>query len=165
MEKMMTFEEWDKLSPFHFGTKSAEEYKRDLFQMARKGMIPAENAVVIPEWPNDKDIVGVVIGWDCNGPGCHLEEEGKDYYKLIKYIPRPKPVWVPKVGEAVFLNPIEAHKPIYVGIIEHPDCDDSEQFFARYGRNDRCYWYIDRIKPFHESHIGKPWDAIPGGGV
>lgn len=147
----MTFEEWDKATT---GDKwFSQGYLKGIFDLARKGMIPEDEAVRIPpveEWGQAKGIV--VIFSHLND---HTNWNSKNRTEVIKYIPRPVPAWTPKVGEAVFAV-----------IDEHRECRFS---IARYEGDNRVTWpngrlsavgEVDKIKPFSPEKIGLKWEEI-----
>lgn len=146
--KILTFEEWYEKE----GQAYVEEVVRKPWNAAREGMIPADNAVMIPSvtWREDFAFLSV-----------ELVAKNNNYERVysghIADIPRPIPSWVPKVGEAVFAV-----------FGESTECRFS---VARYEGNGRVTWpngrlseigEVDRCKPFDASKIGKAWDEIPG---
>lgn len=149
MEKMLTFEEWCK----KHGMNQNSALVVAMFHEARIGTIPAENAVVIPpvgEWPDDALAIHFSYA---SATACYSGMQ------IISRIPRPKPVWVPQVGEAVFvLRDVRGN--VNVGIVTQTGWEEKVEVTI-FG-NTKQEWIPD-VKPFHESHIGKPWDEIPGG--
>lgn len=161
-DKMLTFEEWAKKHCIQ-----DELNINAVFEDARVGMIPAENAVVIPpvsEWPEWATGVRMVFeeGGAWNTPTSTGVSSTSQRIKTVPetHIPRPKPVWVPQVGDRVFLlwdfigcPYVQVGKLVQVnGINVQVLVDGVERA-----------WGLANVKPFHESHIGKPWDEIPGG--
>lgn len=149
-DKMLTYEEWQ--SDLGLGGMPL----RGAFEKARQGMISSENAVVIPpvsEWPKYADCVALF--WYNEHVGI---DEGET---AIKLIPRPKPVWTPKVGEAVFA--LDALEPNGVWVAKVLRVISGNEVFIVCNDGDESHWGISRLKPFHPDHIGKPWDEIPGG--
>lgn len=151
--KPVTFEEWwngFSECDLNWTVKRKVEFAWDA---AREHMVPEDECVQLPkleEWPEDHDIVGIVVGYDCNGQSVHEQDEGKDYYKLIKYIPRPTPGWTPKVGDPVFYRNTSA---IYM-----IDGIDGEWATMK-GRPDSIF-NKSALKPASIDKIGKPWEEI-----
>lgn len=143
MEKAFTFEQWKLLCDQ--ATYRDEDARLEvMFKEARQGMIPAENAVVINWSEAPEDAIGLELRWDFGGMS--------EYYSTVE---RPKPVWVPQVGEAVFVNWGSSTVVCrYLGLD-----DGQEMVIAPNG--DTTMIYSKERKPFHESHIGKKWSEIP----
>lgn len=147
--KALTFEEWYEKE----GQAYVEEVVRKSWNAAREGMIPADRAIEVPdvgEWPAGS-----------KGISIRFADYDEEYFDdlvagwNIKYIPRPVPAWVPKVGD-----------PVFAVFGESTECRFS---VARYEGNGRVTWpngrlsevgEVDRCKPFDASKIGKPWSEI-----
>lgn len=79
---MLTFEESWGASP---SFKSTEQLSEHHFNAARVGMIPAKNAITLPdesEWPEDARCIDVVFSYD----GSELRN-----VNMIACVPRTKP--------------------------------------------------------------------------
>lgn len=149
-EKVLTFEEWAKKHCIQ-----DELNIKEVFEDARQGMIPAENAVAIPpvsEWPEDADYVALF--WYNGHVGI---DEGET---AIKLIPRPKPVWTPKAGEAVFTNGDDGEGVLYAVVTE---VVTGEGVRVTFPDGDYGLYDFDRVKPGNMKYFGKPWSEIPGG--
>lgn len=147
MGKSLTYEEWKE------SLGLGDLPLRGAFDKARVGMIPAENAVVIPdvsEWPRHATGINVTYAWD-----CFDEAIGSP---VIAYIPRPKPVWVPRVGDRVFaLDTTDGM--VHVGVIE--EVNGNMSLVTSCGK--KGWFHNKELKPFNDSYIPKPWSEIPGG--
>lgn len=154
MEKMMTLMEAWQGVPLK-QTIGVEDAFAHGFASGRQGMIPAENAVVIPdvsEWPDDA--IAIHFSY-ASATACYSGMQ------IISRIPRPKPVWVPKVGEAVFFCTTDLTGQVarVIGFeIDHPNC-----WSVINADGNTILPSKEHVKPFHPDHIGKPWSEIPGG--
>lgn len=150
-DKMMTFEEWCKKHDMD----QDNQFVVAMFHDARLGTIPAENAVVIPdvsEWPNDMTHLCV-----------EAYDEHGSWWKKLAEIPRPKPVWVPRIGEKCFYELKIMNSGLELSHIAVEECDfECDSKVMRMKPSGIAIRFID-LKPFHSDHIGKPWDEIPGG--
>ena len=92
MGGILTFEEWHKV---YYGRNHSQnkELIEMVWNIARADMIPAANAIQIPdesEWPE----------WS---QGIRIQHQGikSDHWSIIKDIPRSKPAWKPCEGDIV----------------------------------------------------------------
>ncbi len=151
--KPMTFEEWDFEFNGNDNRDETEMIRRGWFNAARIGMIPEDGAIRIPpekEWPEDALAIKVEYVTKARLAAISPWE--------IKIIPRSKPAWAPKVGEAVFMDDRDQSGHILVGVVASFNGDG----YAMVGTPD-THWYLDYLKPFNPAYIGKPWSEIPEG--
>lgn len=96
-DEVLSFEEW-----YHKYRDSDDFYKpfpvnlEDAFKAARQGMIPAKNAIQLPEeieWPSFA--MGIVVQYQYDIDHYNIGQQP------IKYIPRSKPKWTPEMGDKV----------------------------------------------------------------
>jgi len=161
MSKAMTFEEfWNKemidrpAQPPQLSWNVIKMWCESSWELARVGMIPEDQAVMIPdvgEWPEWAKEIHVSYCEFRNCSSIHTDTPD-DMIATIKR-PVPVPVWVPKTNDKVFM--VESGL-ILVGVVweEEPiGCWITSNGVGRfYPRRD--------IKQFDASKIGKPWEEI-----
>lgn len=114
---------------------------------ALDGMIPAANSIQIPpesEWPEWADCVKVVYPAYDND---HSEI-------VIKNIPRPKPQWVPKEGEAAFWLFESEVRVVKISQILFGSISIKTLTDSRYSTD------LKYLKPFDATKIGLSWGKI-----
>jgi len=149
MSKAMTFEEWFDFIETSYDWKMA-------FDKARVGMIPEDQAVRIPdvgEWC--KETVSIDI-MEVNDKGENISCVGQIF--------RPVPVWVPKVGDAVFVEvPLlggTVSNRGAVALVTEINNTMTHQYSIKHFDGGRSVCTINALKPFDASKIGKPWGEI-----
>lgn len=144
---MTLMEAWKKVPLKH--TIGVEDSFAHGFAAGREGTLPADRAVEIPEWPGDAK--ALVWQWQYHGAVGPLNT-----------IPRPQPVWTPRVGEYVFVSfdGEKAHFGIHLGFSKGNNNDTAET--KAFGKSFNGGYEVNRDmeKPFSESAIGKSWDQI-----
>lgn len=155
----MTFEEW-KSCP--------EQTYKGCWDAARKGMIPAKDAIV-PDWEKFPGATGArivyehgMVSWknsDWENPGVTQEFEGK--IEIGEYYYAPTPPWSPKNKELVFLH---ANGSIHIGRAESEEydptkIDENTLFYIKSGTTEG--WFRrGSLKPFDAEKVGKDWNEI-----
>lgn len=157
----MSFEEWiaDYSDRVDTSTSAWTDDAKDAFESARLGMIPAENAVVIPpvsEWPVWSKGIVAVHSNDSRSE-CEDWPESDGY---VAFIDKPVPAWVPKVGEAVF---VVRGTDVDVSVCRFSHVDEHGIWRVVTVKGQEQGFTDSLVKPFHPDHIGKPWGEIPGG--
>jgi hypothetical protein len=148
--KMLSFEEWEEYTD----RAHMSGYLRAIFDKARQGTIPVDRAVEIPEvWPEWATEIEVTFRGPDEKVFSHMAP-GAIRVETINRIPRPQPLWTPRVGEAVFvqwdgLTHVTRVKKAYDGKID---------FMLSDGMTHSIYAH--QAKPFSESAIGKEWSQI-----
>jgi len=146
MSKAMAFTGWWENKPDTWDGRYGEDASK-LWDAARVGMIPEDQAVRIPDvgkWP--QIAVGCRLAFDCvHSDGGHTFVLAGD----TPYIPRPVPVWAPKESELVFFLDTES---IYK--VERINSD------GRYILVGGNVAELHELKEGDASKIGKPWGEI-----
>lgn len=158
--KAMTFEEWKAIAFERCGVFGDVKNVERIWDSARVGMIPEDEAVRIPpvsEWPEwavGMHLVFCESGeWSDDSLDDNEWKHGGRIMPSDSWIDRPVPAWVPRVGEVVFYNETESIRKI-VGINN-----------GRFQLSTGPWADIEELKPATSiEQIGKPWDEIPGGG-
>lgn len=158
--KALTFEEWykkvqiDRISSLR------------IFDLARQGMIPEDEAVRV-DWERNKGCSGARIIYEYGDTGEVIWRGGPNGDSLCLYgngkievgywTRAPKPAWTPKVGEAVFYD---GSAYVHVATVTGFYTRDSQYtiLLSNGGVVDRVK--ICELKPFDASKIGKPWEEI-----
>lgn len=151
--KPMTFEEWIE----HCGFQWSGVAERDWYDSARIGMIPEDEAIRIPpekEWPDWA--IGIEINFTQQDS---IVSRHSARYQKIMYIPRSKPSWVPKVGEAVFIT-FNRGRSHYVGLYKGTVTSTSTAWGVLL-TGSGFETSFENLKPFNRAYIGKPWSEIP----
>jgi len=147
MSNSITFKEWkcSQDGTEEWYNDSAWKSCERAFNAARVGMIPEDQAVRVPdvgEWPATAK--GVYMNFTSQSEAFHKS----DTIWFVKYISRPLPVWVPKIGDAVFF------------------CDTDTLFKIKAKKDDQFqltngWWSLaEDMKPGSIDQIGKPWGEI-----
>jgi hypothetical protein len=152
----MTFEEWSLVIMHDPDIDMFQSTALDLFNMARQGMIPEDEATRIPpveEWPPEATHIELVYVDETR------KEFGKQFIDSFAFIPRPTPQWTPNVGDAVFWNGGQEVANMVVRV--NRSTKDGISVLSTSG--GRWSAKLSNLKPFDPAYIGKPWDEIPGG--
>jgi hypothetical protein len=147
VDGVMSFEEWH-MSYYGRAHSQNKELIEMVWDKARIGMIPAANAINIPEvWPLDCAVRGIKVAYTYEGDACSPLQ--------IAYIPRPtppKPKWEPKDWEPVFY------------LDGYPRVGAAKEIGGEITikRTDGGYEELPPsvVKQFDATKIGKPWDEI-----
>lgn len=154
--KPREFEEWKNI-PCTVDTR--DEHMEILWNIAREGMIPADQAIKVPpveEWPE----------WATEIKFSYMGSNGLSR-KFISTIPRPVPAvpkWTPKVGDRVFaMTSFDFLGIVGIEIIIPALSGGPDTFFVRLSTGDESSispYGIGYLKPFDASKIGLPWSEI-----
>ena len=169
----MTFEEWWTSKPMYKDLKEAFEAT---FNAGRIGHLPADRAIEVPdvgEWPEwataiQTRYVNIPKSdyedgdyWDrTTGCGGSKALGWTDQWTEIQFIPRPVTEWVPKAGDAVFVNHPQKIRIDCYGVI--PVCKVKEILNGYYELEaiPNIAWNVESLKPFSPEKIGLPWSEI-----
>lgn len=147
--KPMTFEEWDKDT--YQGQLESLDGRLELFESARIGMIPEDEAIRIPiekEWPDGANGIKVI----------YFFKSIDDAYGVmpIAVIPRSYLGWLPSPDDHVFFYYTDY---VLVGKVKSLEKD-----MAVIVCGSRVFRIeFEYLKPFDLQHIHKSWSDIPEG--
>jgi hypothetical protein len=141
MEKMLDFDdEWRKTQGF----TSTRDLAKHYFEIARQGMIPADRAIEVGEWPGDAK--SLVWQWQYHGAVAGG----------LNIVDRPTPQWSPQIGGAVFAK---GEETVFVGRIAERDPNGESEYPFLVSIGERKSWFR-HLKPFRPEAIGLSWGEI-----
>lgn len=142
MDKCISFEEWDNETFVRNIAKFDEAERRACFEAARRGMIPADRAVEIPdvsEWP--EWATSVVTVWS---------RQKEKWTTEISRISKLVPAWVPKDWEPVIFAKPEDDTTLH-GVYFGGEIHYGDLYYTARGM---------RYTKFDPAKIGRPWSEI-----
>lgn len=151
---MMNLEEWKKIVDTYSLSKESQ------FDLARRGTIPADQAIKVPpveEWPEWAK--GIMV-YFCQEP----EEEFLGKGNVIDYIHKQAsavPKWTPKVGDVVFAGyPKTEIGKIVKGPMLYRGLGTGNAYTVKLMNGTEHDWDARDIKLFSPEKIGLPWEEI-----